>query len=160
MTTIHIRYDGRERLAKRLAKIRERSGDLEPALNDCREIMLSSIEENFLQGGRYESVDSVRGGTKRWQDLSQVTKDARKKKGKWPGKILQVSGQLAASITGEVNRNDLEIGTNKVQGALMQFGGPAGKNKSVDVPGRPYLVVQDEDVDDMLDVTGEYITGD
>lgn len=160
MTTIHVKFDGDDRVSRRFSKIRERSGNLQPVLNDCREIMLSSIEENFLRGGRYESVESYRGGSKHWQDLSPATKSARKKAGKWPGKILQVSGQLAASITGEVKGNDLEIGTNKTQAALMQFGGPAGKNKSVNVPGRPYLVIQDEDLEDMLDVAGEYITGD
>lgn len=159
MTTVRARFDGDDQLYERFSKIKERSMKLKPVLEDCREIILSSIEENFLRGGRYESVDSFRGGTQRWKDLSEVTKTTRKRTGKWPGKILQVSGQLAASITGEINGNDLEIGTNKAQARLMHLGGEAGRNHSVDVPGRPYLVVQEEDIDDMLDITSQYITG-
>jgi phage virion morphogenesis protein len=157
---IAIQFDGRERLAKRLAKIRERSGNLKPVLTDCGEIMRSSIEENFLREGRYESVDSWRGGNNRWQELSPVTIKQREKSGRWPGKKLQISGQLAASITYNVNGNSLEIGSNKVYAAIHQFGGPAGRNNRVTIPGRPYLVIQNEDVDEMIDIAGNYITGD
>lgn len=159
MTVPILRFDGRDRLSKRLAKIRERSGNLTPVLNECGEIMQSSIEENFLQGGRYDSVDSYRGGTNRWKDLAPSTKSARKKVGKWPGQILQVSGQLAASITYQVTGNNLEIGTNKVQAALLQHGGKAGRKKKVQVDGRPFIVVQEEDVEDMLDAADNHIMG-
>ncbi|HEX2959092.1 MAG TPA: phage virion morphogenesis protein [Chitinispirillaceae bacterium] len=145
-------------VTRRLHIIKRNGGNLQKPLAEIGEIILSSIEENFLQEGRYESADSWHGGTNRWVDLAESTKKARRKKGKWPGKKLQMSqGGLAASITANVSGDNLEIGTNKVYGAIQQLGGKAGRNHSVTVPARPYLVVQNEDLDDAMDVLGRHI---
>ena len=79
---------------------------------------------------------------------------------KWPatargGKILQKSGQLAASIHTASGNNFARIGTNKPYAAIHQFGGTIkAKNKpyllfkvgdsfrrvkQVNIPARPYL---------------------
>ena len=79
---------------------------------------------------------------------------------KWPanargGKILQKSGQLAASIHTASGSNFARIGTNKPYAAIHQFGGTIeAKNKpylvfkaggsfhsvkQVNIPDRPYL---------------------
>ena len=50
-------------------------------------IMLDSVEENFEKEGRPD----------KWTSLAKPTIKQRIKKGYWPGRILQVRGELAAS---------------------------------------------------------------
>lgn len=152
-----LRFDGRDRLSRHLATIRERSGNLTPVLRQCGEIMQSSIEENFLSGGRFASAGTWRGGNSRWADLAPSTKAARAKKGKWPGKILQVSGNFAARISYTVTGNDLTIGSNHPAARIHQLGGKAGRGHKSNIPARPYLVIQDIDIDDMVDVAKTHI---
>ena len=71
-----------------LGDLKRKSGNIRPALVGIAGIMMDSTEENFENEGR-----------PRWPDLSESTKKARAKKGKYTGKILQVKGQLAASIS-------------------------------------------------------------
>ncbi len=145
-------------VTRRLHIIKRNGGNLQKPLAEIGEIILSSIEENFLQEGRYQSADTWHGGTNRWVDLAESTKEQRRKKGKWPGKKLQMSqGGLAASIAANISGDTLEIGTNKVYAAIQQKGGKAGRGKKVTIPARPYLVVQDEDLDDAMDVLGKHI---
>jgi len=142
----------------RLKKIAKAGADLSKPLSTIGEIVLSSVEENFAREGRFETAGSWRGGSTRWADLADSTKAARAKKGKWPGKKLQVSqGGLAASISKTVTNKDVTVGTNKVYGAIHQFGGQAGRGRSVTIPARPFLVVQDEDIEDMIDVLDKHI---
>jgi phage virion morphogenesis protein len=147
-----------EPVTARLKKIAKAGKDLAGPLNAIGEIVMSSVEENFAQEGRFESAGSWRGGNMRWPDLAESTKAARARKGKWPGKKLQVSqGGLAASISKNVTGNDVSVGTNKEYGAIHQYGGMAGRGRSVSIPARPFLVVQDEDVEDMMDVLDKHI---
>jgi phage virion morphogenesis protein len=143
----------------RLKKIAKGGNSLTGPLNTIGEIILSSVEENFMREGRFESAGSWRGGNTRWADLSPRTKAARAKQGKWPGKKLQMSqGGLAASISKTVKGNTVTVGTNKVYGAIHQFGGQAGRGRKVTIPARPFLAVQDEDVEDMMDVLDRHIS--
>ena len=107
-----------------LANLKAKIGNLKPVLDIIGEIVKSSVEENFQQGGRYSSAGSWRGGSAKWQDLADSTKKARQRKGKWPGKILVVSAAgLASSITHRVIGDAVHVGTNKVYAAIHQFGG-------------------------------------
>ena len=71
-------------------------------------------------------------------------KNCKKKTGHYPGQILQVSGQLALSITTQYDNNSAIIGSNKVYAAIQQLGGNAGKNKKVNIPARPYLNLNED----------------
>jgi len=142
----------------RLKKVAGKAGNLSAPLNACGEILLSSIESNFEAEGRFSEVGSWRGGNSRWADLSERTKEARARVGKWPGKTLQMSaGGLAASISKTVQGNTLTVGTNKAYAAIHQFGGQAGRGRRVTIPARPFLVIQDEDVEDMMDVLSKHM---
>lgn len=131
-------------ITRRLHMLKRNGESLEKPLKQIGEIILSSVEENFLNEGRYESTGSWRGGTMRWKDLKPATKKARARKGKWPGKKLQVSGQLAASFNAVVKGDNLEIGSNKVYAARQH-------------KERPILVVQEADLDDAMDILGTHI---
>ena len=85
------------------------------------------------------------------------TKTARRKTGHYPGQILQVSGQLAMSITTYYDNESAVIGSNKVYAAIHQLGGQAGRNKSVEIPARPYLKLNDDNFEEILEQTKSYL---
>lgn len=57
-----------------------------------------------------------------WQKLRPATIRQRTKKGKWPGKIMQVSNALARSYLPFHTRTEAGIGTNMVYAAAQHFG--------------------------------------
>ena len=124
-----------------------KSGDGRPLWNTYESHIHNSIHKNFREGGRPQ----------RWAPLAESTIKARKRKGTW-GKqggqqILREHGTLERSI-GSVNRKTaktFEYGTNLEKAAFLQFGGtmPTGGK----VPGRPYVVMQNRDIDTLIDYT-------
>ena len=61
------------------------------------------------------------------------------------GKTLVDKGLLRNSITHRAGARGVDVGTNVLYGAIHQFGGRAGRNRSAKIPARPYLGVDDED---------------
>jgi phage virion morphogenesis protein len=62
------------------------------------------------------------------------------------GKTLVKSGNLSdTTFSHNVAGSELEWGSNSVYAAIHQFGGEAGRNKSLTLPARPYLGIADED---------------
>ena len=90
--------------------------------------------------------------------MSQKTKTARKNTGHYPGQILQVSGQLALSVTTQYDDTSAIIGSNKVYAAIHQLGGLAGKNKMTTILARPYLKLTDDDFDEIISIVEKYLT--
>ena len=143
---IEIKIDNKK-VEKALLEIAQKTSNLRPLMKNIAGIMADSTEENFKEEGR-----------PKWKDLSEKTKTERKKTGHYPGQILQVSGQLALSVTTQYDDTSVVIGSNKVYAAIHQLGGQAGKNKKTTIPARPYLVVTDDDFEDILSQTQKYIT--
>ncbi len=144
--SIEIKIDNKK-VEKALLEIAQKTSNLRPLMKNIAGIMADSTEENFKEEGR-----------PKWKDLSEKTKTVRKKTGHYPGQILQVSGQLALSVTTQYDDTSAIIGSNKVYAAIHQLGGQAGKNKKTTIPARPYLVVTDDDFEDILSQTQKYIT--
>ena len=118
-----------------LEKLQEYMRDRRPLMREIAGIMLNAVEENFAQEGR-----------PRWKPLSPRTIKAREKKGYWPGAILQMRGELAASISTYSDKDSAVVGTNKVYAGIHQFGGKAGRGKKVEIPARPFLLLIEEDL--------------
>jgi phage virion morphogenesis protein len=78
-----------------------------------------------------------------WPGLAGSTIAAREKHGHWPGQILQVSNQLAASVGGESDDDHAIVGEGKVYAAIHQLGGQAGRGHAVEIPARPTLPIDD-----------------
>jgi phage virion morphogenesis protein len=97
-------------------------------------------------------------------------------KGKRGTKILEeqgMAGGLEGSITSVVHPGYVEIGTNKVYGAIHQFGGTirprsgeflvfklGGKTvlaRKVTIPARPYLGLSPQDKAELLDIVEDHI---
>ena len=143
---IEIKIDNKE-VEKALLEIAQKTSNLRPLMKNIAGIMADSTEENFKEEGR-----------PKWKDLSEKTKTARKKTGHYPGQILQVSGQLALSVTTQYDDTSAIIGSNKVYAAIHQLGGQAGRNKKVTIPKRPYLKLTDDNFDEIISIVEKYLT--
>lgn len=143
---IEIKIDNKK-VEKALLEIAQKISNLRPLMKNVAGIMADSTEENFKVEGR-----------PKWKDLSEKTKSARKKTGHYPGQILQVSGQLAMSITTQYDNESAVIGSNKVYAAIHQLGGQAGKNKKTIISARPYLKLTDDDFDEIISIVEKYLT--
>jgi len=144
---IEIRIDDKE-IQQLLKKLATKTENLRPLMKNIAGIMADSVEENFDKEGRPD----------KWISLAKVTIKHRTKKGYWPGKILQMRGDLAASITSKYDDNSAVVGTNKVYAAIHQFGGDAGRNKKVKISARPYLKFTVEDKKQIINNCVKYLT--
>ena len=143
---IEIKIDNQE-VTQKLLELARRGENLRPLMKNIAGILAYSTEENFANEGRPD----------KWLDLSERTKKQRKKTGHWPGQILQVSGQLASSISTYYDDESAIIGSNLDYAAIHQLGGQAGKNKSVSIPARPYLNLTNDDLEDIIEKVKNYI---
>jgi len=109
------------------------------------EIAVTSIQENFEQGGRPQ----------KWQPLPPVTISMKGHDRALIGRTGNLArvGYRAAS-------DHVVIGTNpasKDYAAIQHFGGMAGRNRKVKIPARPFMLLQDEDVVEMEQVSRAYL---
>lgn len=130
MITIEVKdsevLDTLNRLARGMA-------DTTPLMADVAQALLSESERQFAN----ES-----GPLGAWPDLSDTTKDLREIYGTWPGKKLQASGALAASVQAAHGNGWASIGTNKVYAAMQFFGGTTSPDSMIPgktIPARPFL---------------------
>lgn len=136
---IEIKLDNKE-VESRLLDLAKRSENLRPLMKNIAGIFAYSTEENFKEEGRPD----------KWIDLAESTKKQRTKTGHYPGQILQVSGQLASSISTYYDNDSAVIGSNLDYAAIHQLGGQAGKNQSVTIPARPYLQLNNEEIIEVI----------
>ena len=148
---IKIEYDDRKvRRALRRLAVAER--DLTPALREIAAALEGAAEEAFEQ---QQSPDGTA-----WDDLSDVTKDRRAKKKKWPGKILQVERRLYGSLTSRYDADSAEAGVHLDSAPTHQFGAKQGEFGTTrrgapipwgDIPARPFLGRSDDLDAEILD---------
>ena len=144
---IEIKIDNQE-VERKLQEIAKKSSNLRPLMKNIAGIFASATEDNFAEQGRPD----------KWIDLAESTKKQRTKKRKWPGQILQVEGKLAASISTFYDNDSAVIGSNLEYAAIHQLGGQAGRNKSVEIPARPYLFLTDDDYKEIKQEINKYLT--
>lgn len=142
---IEIKIDNKE-VKSRLLDLAQRSENLRPLMKNIAGIFAYSTEENFKEEGR-----------PKWENLKDSTIKQRTKNKQWPGMILQVSGQLASSVNTYYDDNSAVIGSNLEYAAIHQLGGQAGRNKSVEIPARPYLNLNDDDFEEIMDTVNDYL---
>ena len=143
---IEIKIDNND-VERKLLELAQKGENLRPLMKNIAGIFASATEENFKNEGRPD----------KWTELSQATKKQRTKQKKWPGQILQVSGQLASSISTQYDDESAIIGSNLDYAAIHQLGGQAGKNKKVTIPARPFLKLTDDDLNEILDATKNFL---
>lgn len=143
---IEIKLDNKE-VESRLLDLAKRSENLRPLMKNIAGIFAYSTEENFKEEGRPD----------KWTELSESTIKQRTKNKQWPGMILQISGQLASSVNTYYDDDSAVIGSNLEYAAIHQLGGQAGKNKSVEIPARPYLQLTPDDFEEILSMTENFL---
>lgn len=107
-----------------LNQLLKNATDTRPMMRAIATEMASLTEDNF---------ESESWGGKKWPRSRRAAKNG--------GKTLQLSGQLAASISTQVGNDFARIGSNKKYAAIHHLGGQAGKGKKVTIPARPYLPI-------------------
>jgi len=142
---IEIEFDNQE-VNNALLQLAKKGENLRPLMKNIAGIFANSAEENFKNEGRPD----------KWIDLAESTKKQRLKKRKWPGQILQVEGMLASSVNTYYDNDSAVIGSNLPYAAIHQLGGQAGKNKSANIPARPYLNLTEEVYKEILLETKKY----
>lgn len=143
---IEIKIDNKEVLT-RLQELASRGENLRPLMKNIAGIMSTATEDNFKDEGRPE----------KWVDLSETTKKQRQKIGKYPGQILQVSGQLASSVSTAYDDNSAVIGSNLAYAAIHQLGGQTGKNTKTTIPARPYLKLTDDNIEEIFEEINNFL---
>lgn len=143
---IEIKLDNKEVLT-RLQELASRGENLRPLMKNIAGIMATATEDNFKDEGRPD----------KWIDLSETTKKQRQKIGKYPGQILQVSGQLASSVSTAYDGNSAVIGSNLAYAAIHQLGGQAGKNKKTTISARSYLKLTDDNFEEIFDEINKFL---
>ena len=143
---IEIEFENKEE-NNALLKLAQKGENLRPLMKNIAGIFAYSTEENF----------KVQGRPDKQVDLAESTKKQRLKKRKWPGQILQVEGMLASSINTYYDNDSAVIGSNLPYAAIHQLGGQAGKNKSAEIPARPYLNLTEDDYKEILQETEKYL---
>ena len=143
---IEIKIDN-QKVNQRLLELAQRGENLRPLMKNIAGIFTYSTEENIKNEGR-----------PKWVDLAESTKKQRKKTGHYPGQILQVTGQLASSISTYYDDDSAVIGSNLDYAAIHQLGGKAGRRKTVSIPARSYLQLTDEDFEEILEATEEFFS--
>lgn len=134
-----------------------------PVMRAIAGIMADAVEENFAQEGR-----------PKWQGLKPNPRRAG-------GKILQATGRLASSIVSASDNDNAVVGTNAKYAAIHQFGGQTRpheirpRNKKAlafggrvvkkvnhpgsNIPARPFLLLTDQDVDEIEATMNDYLRG-
>ena len=130
-----------------MQELANRGENLRPLMKNIAGIMATATEDNFKDEGRPD----------KWVDLSETTKKQRQKIGKYPGQILQVSGQLASSVSTAYDDNSAVIGSNLAYAAIHQLGGQAGKNKKSTIPARAYLKLTDDNFEEIFDEINKFL---
>lgn len=173
---LDVKIDDR-RVRRLLEKISTRINNTRPVMGVIGEIVQTSIQRNFEVGGR----------PTKWAGLSKHTIARRTARGKWPGQILVVSGRLKGIVYQAYNDRVklsanqpqaavMHFGAKKgAFGTITARVGAhirrlkSGKEVSVkahtkkqklpwgDIPARPFMLVQEQDWDEIRDALGDFL---
>lgn len=145
-TAIEMKWDTKQ-VSALLRKMKGRMGHMRPGLKIIGETIRTSVVESFQQGGRPEA----------WEPLSDKTLLTKKS-----GMVLVeqgFAGGLMGSIHSEVGDDWVMVGTDKVYGAIHQFGGETGRGHKTKIPARPFLEIQDEDWPEIIEQLNDFLMG-
>lgn len=71
--------------------------------------------------------------------------------------LIGETGNLSRQINYRADETSVEVGSAQVYSAIQNFGGQAGRNKSVTIPARPFLGLSGDDVARIRDLAGSYL---
>lgn len=132
--------------------------------------VMELIGEALVNSSKYRFEKGIDPTHQSWAELSDVTKERRRKRGK-DAKPLRDSGLLMNSITHNKGRDWVEVGSPEPYAAFQHYGAKKGafgrghyktRRGSFpipwgDVPGRPFLGLNQEDEEDIMDILQRYL---
>lgn len=130
----------------RLKKIEAATGNLQPVLKNAGEVMKSSVEQNFEVGGR-----------PKWRPLAEST--VNRKGHRRP----LIDRGFLKQVTLKVTRNQAVLGTQpntSDYAARQHFGWNGAGSRAggkVKTPARPFMVLQDADKEEILEMLDRHI---
>jgi phage virion morphogenesis protein len=146
--SVTLKIDDSE-IQEQLNILASRLQNLDPVYKNIGEYMVLSILD------RYDKEIDSQG--KPWAPLTAATIKQKQRKGKIQ-KILQQDGNLRLTIIYQASASQVEIGTNRIYGAIHQFGGRAGRGKKVNIPARPFLGVSVVDEREIVDIIQDFLS--
>lgn len=149
MIDIRTELENRE-LMNALNRLRSKTSNMRPVMAEIAETLRSSVEENFArESSRGPLVSGGNGGV--WAALAPSTVKNRARLGK-SGRKLQVTGQLLASISTQSSESEALVGTNKKYARYLNDG-------TKKMPARPFMVIQQADLQEIQQTVNEYLLG-
>ena len=170
MSGIRLKINGAE--AGQFAAVPlERLGNLQPLHERIAMLMVSSLRENFDAGGR----------PAKWKPSRRAKRQR--------GQTLRDTNRLMNSLTGKGDADKAVAGTNDIRAAVLNFGAKKGSFGTVqaavrahlrtirgkeqkvrahsrkqpmpwgDIPARRFVLLQTEDIGEIKDMVGAYLTG-
>lgn len=134
-------------------------GDMTPFTQSLGELLLQSTQDRMLRGEQPDGAP--------FAPRSQATLDHYARTGQTPrGGPLNLTGMMIAGIAFQAGPDYLEIGSNAIQAAVMQFGAMKGAFGTTSrggpipwgtIPARPFLGLSDEDRTNILDELSDYV---
>jgi phage virion morphogenesis protein len=122
--------------------------DITPALGDIGEALLNSTRRRF---------DDQRApdGTP-WAPLTETTRNLKPRN---KDKILVLTNYLRGNLRYRTEPDGLELGTDRIYGAMHQFGGVTAPNSMIPgktIPARPFLGLSDDDRTEVLAILSKH----
>jgi phage virion morphogenesis protein len=139
---IKVNTEGVEEIQAALARLQQRGENLTPVFADIGEFL------QIVHFERFKKQTSPEGDP--WAPLSPAYL-ARKKRNKT--RILVLNDVLSGTLHYQTTAEGLMFGTDRVYGATHQFGRP-----EAGIPAREFLGISDEDGQEILKITGDYLT--
>ena len=144
--------DGEARLV--LAQIEAALTDMTPLMRDLGDMLVQSTQDRMLRGEQPDGTS--------FAPRSAVTLARYAKLGLSYGAPLNQSGEMRGQIAFDAGADYVEVGSNAIQAAVMQFGAAQGEfGASIgkdklgrdhfhtipwgDIPARPFIGLSDED---------------
>jgi phage virion morphogenesis protein len=124
--------------------------DVSPVMEEIGEQIVSSIIQNFREGGRFGDDNEMGGGSQRWIPSRRAINEN--------GQTLVRTAQagLRDSISYRIDGNIIIVGSNKVYAAIHHFGGQTGRNKATTLPARPWAVIQNDDLEEIESIITDH----
>ncbi len=145
-----------EAITQALERLHRHLTDLSPVMSAIGQIMIEGTRQRFLEGVSPEG--------EAWAPKSPVTIEAYKRRGQSVdfrplfGPSPSGAG-LFGTIDMQAGRDYVEVGSNKIYAAVMQFGarkgafGATSRGSPIpwgDIPARPYLGISETDRENIL----------
>lgn len=142
-TNEHITVIGADHVNARLEGIGDRLSDMSEIMSGAiRQTVSRAIQENFHAHGRPD----------RWPDLAESTR-SRKRGGEYP---LVDSGMLIRSLTPEGNEYSVSPSDSHSVMVGTTRPGASNHNDGGTVPRRRFMILQDEDIEDVKTIIAAF----